>query len=125
MAKSISKFPLTRKPRDRAAFFQEIAGNPTASYGRVMMMHNRHTPEEIPDEILETDRVVRNADKAIRKIDTALRHSMTRKGLDPRLRVEMQYLLEALRTVRVSLSVLDATVEVALKDAASRPLSSC
>lgn len=89
------------------------------------MTHSRLLLDEIPDEILETDRVVREADQAVRRIDTALRYAMARKGLDARLGTEMLYLIEALRTVRVRLSVMDATVEVVLKETATRPLSSC
>ena len=82
--------------------------------------HQSIPPTAIPDWFLETVRVMQDTDHGLRNIETELRYAMRLKSLDPRLREEMQSMLDALGAVKVSLSVMDLSARQVLGDLARR-----
>jgi hypothetical protein len=89
------------------------------------MRHRQALPGAIPDWFLETVRVMQDTGHGVRRMDTQLRYAMGLRGLDERLRVEMQQLRDALGTVKVGLSVIDmianqVLAEIALEEKPKR-----
>jgi hypothetical protein len=62
---------------------------------------------DIPDWFLQTVRVMQDTEHGVRSIETELCYAMGLDGLDPRLHDELQYVRNALGTVKVSLSMMD------------------
>jgi len=82
------------------------------------MSHNRIPPNSVPDSFLETVRVMQDADQGLRNIQTELDHAAELDGLDPRMRIELEYVRDALDAVKISLSLMDITAKQVLDEIA-------
>jgi hypothetical protein len=92
------------------------------------MVTNAIPTRNIPDWFLQTVRAMQDTDRALRNIEIELQYSMGLEDLDPRVRNEMQYVLDALSAVKISLSVMDVTArqvlsELARPESADHPLA--
>jgi hypothetical protein len=80
-------------------------------------MTTNHIPAHaIPDWLLDSVRVMGDVDHMTRDVDNQLRHAMELKGLDARLRHELQYLRDALGAVKTGLSLMDMTARKVVAD---------
>jgi hypothetical protein len=82
------------------------------------MTRNGLLSNAIPHWFLRSVRVLQDTDRALRNIEIELQHSIGLDDLDPRLRNEMQYVLDALSAVKISLSVMDVTAKQVLSELA-------
>ena len=80
------------------------------------MTTNQVPAHTIPEWLLESVRVMGDVDHMTRDIDNQLRHAMELKGLDARLRHELQYLRDALGAVKTGLSLMDMTARKVVAD---------
>ena len=60
------------------------------------MSHNRIPPNAVPDSFLETVTVMQDSDQGLRNIQTELNHAAALDGLDLRMRIELEYVRDAL-----------------------------
>mgnify|MGYP001818656746 CR=1 FL=1 len=82
------------------------------------MTHN-HIPEHaIPDWLLESVRVMAHVDHLIRTIGREPHGTVGLDVLDPRLRRELEYLIDALAGVRTRLRLMDLTTRQVLSELA-------
>jgi hypothetical protein len=82
------------------------------------MINNPIQARDVPDWFLESMRVMRDVEQGLHSLESGLRCALGLQDLDPRLRDEMQFVLDSLGTVKVSLSVLDMTASRVLSDLA-------
>ena len=75
-------------------------------------MTRTSTPtSSVPEWFRETFQVLRYVTGGVRDIELRLRDALRLQGLDPRLRGEIENVLDALAAVKVSLSVMDMTAD--------------
>jgi hypothetical protein len=79
------------------------------------MTRKNTTIEAIPDWFRETFDVLRSVTGGVREIELKLRATLRMKDLDPRLRSEIENVLDALSVVKVTLSVIDMTTDQVLQ----------
>ena len=79
------------------------------------MTHKNTTTEAIPDWFRETFDVLRAVTGGVREIELKLRATLRMKELDPRLRSDIENVLDALSVVKVTLSVMDMTTDQVLQ----------
>ena len=88
-----------------------------------MTMIDKHfQPRDKPDWFLEAVRVMHDVEQSLHNVETDLHYGFRLQDLDPRLRDEMQYVLDSLGAVKISLSIMDMTASRVLSDFA-RPES--
>ena len=75
------------------------------------MTRTSTTTNAVPEWFRETFQVLRHVTGGIRDIEIKLRDALSLQGLDPRLRSEIENVLDALAVVKVSLSVMDMTAD--------------
>ena len=56
---------------------------------------------------METVTVMQDSDQGLRNIQTELNHAAALDGLDLRMRIELEYVRDALDAVKISLSLMD------------------
>ena len=81
-----------------------------------MMRKKPIPPRDVPDWFLETVRVMWDVEQGRRNMETQLRYGLLLKDLEPALHEEMQYVLNSLGAVKISLSVMDITARRVLSD---------
>ncbi len=86
-------------------------------------MNNPIPVEALPDWFREAVQLKQDTEHGVRNIEIALRHAMSRQGLDPRLRTELQLLRDTLGAVKVSLSVVEMAADRVLRDITGRALA--
>lgn len=79
-------------------------------------MNNPIPVHELPDWFREAVQLKQDTEHQVRNIEVALRLAMSRQGLDPRLRRELQLLRDTLGAVKVGLSVVDMAAQKVLRD---------
>jgi hypothetical protein len=78
---------------------------------------NRAATDSIPDSLLQTVGIMKNALRSIRYIEKRLSDTMEWTELDPRLRTEMHHLRGATSEMMFRLSMMGTVVADLLKDA--------
>jgi hypothetical protein len=71
---------------------------------------------EIPDWYLETFKVVQLMDGGLRRVETELVDALQMTSMHPSVRIELQRLLDALRSVKGNLVLVDMTAREVLDE---------
>jgi hypothetical protein len=70
----------------------------------------------LPEWFVAYDQALRDAYGCVRNVDLEVRDALDIDRLDPRLRIELETVLDALSTLKGSLAVLEMTASQVLKE---------